>query len=160
MMSLQETIGRYLPSSRHGHIVRFAIAAGMLALLAVLLWSHRYRSEQTTYRVEQAELLSWMQANEAAVRDWQAQHPNASTGTHGSSLVATVSALAQVHDLPVIRASAEPNGAVTIALGDARFDQMIAWIDELAIQQQRRIEWISLTRASAPGLVDAQVRVR
>ena len=159
MNAVHEAVLHFLAPLRQRKNARIMLATGLALLLAALVWSHRYRSEQAAYRAEQEHLLRWMEASAMQVRDWQARHPLGAQPTGSGSLLATVSASAQTLNLPLQRASTEPNGIVSIALGDARFDHLLPWLDELATRYRLRIEWITIIQGSAPGLVDVQVRI-
>ena len=99
-----------------------------------------------------------MQTHAPTVREWQTRHPIVSA-TDASSLLATVSTSAQALNLPLQRSHVEQNGGVAIGLGEARFEHVVPWLEELTTRYRLRIEWISITRGSAARLVDVQMWV-
>jgi type II secretory pathway component PulM len=135
------------------------IGCGLVLLVALLVISHTYRTTQARYRTEQEQLHHWMETNAPALREWRAQHPVSAQPDTGS-LLATVSASAQAANLPLLRSAMDTNGAVSVGFGDARFDLLLPWLDELTTRYRLRVESIVITRGSAAGLVDVQMKIR
>lgn len=138
-----------------------ALLAATILLSVLFPLSHRYRVAQEQDLLQQRELLQWVQERTEKVAALRVDR-NDTTPLVGAteSLVAIVSGLAQQHALPVKRSTTEAEGALLIALTDARFEHTMAWLTALVTERTLVIDHLVLARGSQPGLVNVQIRLR
>ena len=141
------------------------IILGLGLLIAVsLLWVGIWKPAsdwhaQATNRQHNAQSLhDWLRANEAAAKQAAANNRGASSGTRSLTPLLTKAAAAQ--KITVNRLQPEANGVMSVSVQRQSFNKIIAWVAQLEENNGVSFDRASIDGIDAPGLVNAQLRLR
>ncbi|MDX9768156.1 MAG: type II secretion system protein M [Ectothiorhodospiraceae bacterium] len=141
------------------------VAVGALFLLLVLpyllIWEpYVKQGEALERRVQQQRSdIAWMQAAAQEAKTLRAQ-TGATQTRDGQSLLGVVDRTAKLRGLgdAVRRVQPEAQGAtVRVWLENARFNDLLLWIDGLEREQRVRVSSFVVDRLPTPGLVNARI---
>lgn len=141
------------------------IILGLALVIAVsLLWVGIWKpvsdwQTQVTNRQQNAQSLNdWLRANEAVAKQAAASNQGSGSGTR--SLTPLVTRAAAAHKITVNRLQPEANGVVSVSVQRQSFNKIIAWVAQLEENNGVSVDRASIDGIDAPGLVNAQLRLR
>lgn len=143
-------------------VILGSMLAGLFLLYAITLapLSHKVDTMRQQIQSNQA-LLSWMQETDKRIKQFSQQAKNSSprstasllnllqTEVNKTSLAKNVTLLQQAD-----------NDSVQIHLQKASFDNVIKWLINISQEQQLIILQASFTPSTAPGIVDADLKIQ
>ena len=143
---------------------REKLVYGALAAAAalVLLWADAWKplsdwqSVQANRHGNAQVLLDWMRANESRVRS--AVERGAAEPSR--SILPVVTRAAEARGLKVGRLQPESDGVVSVTMQEQSFNDLIAWIAALEDDEGIAVIRASIDAQEAPGMVNAQLRLR
>jgi general secretion pathway protein M len=144
---------------------RRTLALGGIALAVILyvfvVWlpAHRAADRLETRVAEQRALLAWMQQAAAEAQSLRGAGGSAPTDTRGQALFSFVDQSAREAGLADALRQVEPASEqqVRVTLQKANFDAVMNWLATLKTRHGVDAVALSVRRADAPGLVDAQL---
>ena len=132
--------------------------AAIILIYAVLLPAHRYADEAAELHQQRAEILTWMQANEADARRLQTQ-PTKDTNPGGQSLLSLATRHAQSNNLSFKRFEPFGEGGLRVWLDNAPFNNLLQWLTQLQQQNGVLVKQVSIDRATQAGRVSAKLEL-
>ncbi len=141
-------------SEQEQHIVRWVGVVCAIGILYGFIWqplAHRAEEAKQNYE-RQAELVRWIQSNEAT---FKALMPlvAASDGHLGRSIISIVTETAQTQGIALSRF--EPKDQqVRVWLEQVSFNQLVDWLDQLNKAQHIQVAEIKIESQAANGLVN------
>jgi len=132
--------------------------AAIILIYAVLLPAHRYANEAAELHQQRAQILAWMQANEADARNLQAQ-PTKNTNPSGQSLLSLATQQAQSNNLSFKRFEPFGEGGLRVWLDDAPFNNLLQWLTQLQQQNGVLVKQVNINRATQTGRVSAKLEL-
>lgn len=144
---------------------RFAVTllaifiALVLIVYVLLLPASRYADNAAQYQRDRAELLTWMQANEAAARMLPSHNRNTPKPATGQSILSLSAQTAQTHNISFQRFEPFAEDGLRIWLDNIDFNNLLAWLNQL--QQQYGIDVLqaSIDRGATSGKVNARLEL-
>lgn len=146
-------------------VMVYAAAAVLLLLLAYLLLLRPFHvgyDRLSASVAEQRETVQWMTQSAARVKQLQRSGAAAAGGLGGRSLLSATDAAARSAGLGPSLKKVEPDGSqgVRVWLDDARFDDMVGWLDVMGARYGVDVDTITLERGASPGLVNARMNLQ
>jgi len=132
--------------------------AAIILIYAVLLPAHRYANEASELHQQRAEILAWMQSNEAAARQLKTQ-PAKNTNPSGQSILSLATQQAQSNNLSFKRFEPFDEGGLRVWLDNAPFNNLLQWLTALQQQNGVLIKQVSIDRATQAGRVSAKLEL-
>jgi general secretion pathway protein M len=130
----------------------FGLLICWLFITAVFDWKqHR----QSAYEETRA-LLTWMHTQEPLARQAAQLSSNASSST-AQSLLATINAIAQTHNIAVKRIEPDGEHDVRLWLENIAYHDMVLWLFELEKQKNIHIKQITINTQGASGYVSGTI---
>ncbi|MBV9346271.1 MAG: type II secretion system protein M, partial [Gammaproteobacteria bacterium] len=141
---------------------RRLITVGVVVLVLVLLFGvivpleRGVSRERTALAKKRADLLTM----QGMAPELQGAPPVASAG--GESLLVIVDRSARESGLAGALAGSEPGagGSLAVRLEKAPFDNLVAWLARLSLQNGVIIDAATIEKSGAPGLVNAAIVLR
>lgn len=121
------------------------------------LWSpaYEYRQESLEYRDRQFTLLQYMRATEQRART--VESGSGQPAVAGQNLLTRVSRTAQQHQIRPNRLQPEGEGSVSVWFDQVPFNDLIAWLEQLVVQQGIEVRQISIDREDRAGMVNVRL---
>lgn len=131
----------------------------LLVLLFYGVWkpSVNYKEEAERIFNANTELLTWMRGKEELARSLaDKQETNNPTN---NSILSIVDNSSKAYNITLQRYEPKRNNGIRIWLQDTRFNDLIIWLDELAVSNNIDIEQLNIDRKGNNGLVDAHIEL-
>ncbi len=145
---------------------RVVLAVGGVVVLLLfsyfLVWQPivNARAEMQQEVQQQRALLEWMKSAAAEAKSLRGVDGQRVKGLGGQSLLSLVDQSAKEQGLGSAMKRVEPDGKqVRIWFEAASFDQLIGWLEKLALKNGVRVVNVTIDRTDKPGRVDARLRV-
>jgi len=141
---------------------RAVFAALAVITAAVFLWAGLWKplsdwhAAQVYRHASASVLLEWLRANESRVRNAAEQAPE----DFDRSILPLVTRSAEARGLKVGRLQPESDGVVSVTLQNQAFNDVIAWVAALEDDEGITVVRASIDAQGAPGMVNAQLRMR
>ena len=165
----QPTIGKLitqydqLPRRDQQALTVLAVAV-ILALLYFAAWRPvtGFADRAAAARENAAELVSWMQANQTAIRGLAGASSNQHAAgvdkpSDGRALMALVTRSARESGLTLQRFEPSGDDAIRVWLDGVSFSGVAAWLEQLNSQHGVVIDQAAMDRGSGPGLVSVRL---
>ncbi|WP_286222711.1 type II secretion system protein M [Marinobacter apostichopi] len=139
------------------------MVAVFVGLMYFAVWSPAtsFHDSAATERENAAELLAWMQANEATIKRLGSASGDASPGSadlpDGRALMALVTRSARESGLALQRFEPSGENAIRVWLEDAPFAEVAAWLERLKSGNGVIIDQAAMDRADEPGRVSVRL---
>lgn len=149
-------------SEREQRLVMIAAAAVLGMLVYLLIWQpiQQKRSSAQSYLDSVQADLSWMQANAAAVQQYQRSGTSQQVVARpkGQSLLSLVDSSARSAGVTenIRRIQPSANKGVLVQLQDIAFDSLLIWLDQLR-RQAVVVETFKVDQQPASGRVNANL---
>ncbi len=138
-------------------LLALALAVG-LYLLYMLLWSPLAGSRDALADQNRAVAAS-VQRVDGMVSEILQLREGSAPGAGQRNLAALINQSTGQWSLAVSRLQPNSRGEVQVRLENAAFDDLIAWLHGMEYREGLLVREVSITRAAAPGRVDATVRL-
>ncbi|UZW76230.1 type II secretion system protein M [Alkalimarinus sediminis] len=151
-----------MPKRDQQALVVLAVAL-FLAILYFLVWSpaHEFANKQQNNLQSSKELLSWVQANEGVAKSLVANSgAGSSTILDSQSLVSTVSANAQKHNIKLKRFEPSGDRKVRVWLEKVPFNTVIVWLRDLNETYSIGVSQVSIDKDEKGGLVNVRLTLK
>jgi general secretion pathway protein M len=135
----------------------------LVALVYFAVWRPvaQYHDQAVADRQNAAELLAWMQENQATIRQLSGESGssgnNAEKPANGRELMATVTSTAREAGLDLQRFEPSGDGAIRVWLENVPFTQVAAWLEGLNSDHGILIDQAALDRRDTPGIVSVRL---
>ena len=150
--------------TREQQLVLFAGVVVIIFVFYSLAWSPlvNARNIKKTHVENNQELLAWMNAKSAEVKQLRLVNPNALRSDSNRSLLAIVDSLANQLGLRSAIKQIEPNGQnnVTIWMDEINFDALITMLGQLEKRSNVLVTEASVNKLEQPGLVQARILLK
>ena len=150
--------------TREQQLVLFAGVVVIIFVFYSLAWSPlvNARNIKKTHVENNQELLAWMNAKSAEVKQLRLVNPNALRSDNNRSLLAIVDSLANQLGLRSAIKQIEPNGQnnVTIWMDEINFDALITMLGQLEKRSNVLVTEASVNKLEQPGLVQARILLK
>ncbi len=139
------------------------IVAVFVGLLYFAIWrpATTFHDSAVADRENAAELLAWMQANEATIKRLGSTNGDAPQGASdlpdGRALMALVTRSARESGLALQRFEPSGENAIRVWLEDAPFAEVAAWLERLKSGNGVIIDQAAMDRADEPGRVSVRL---
>ena len=152
-------------AARERHLVIAGATLLMIFLLYLLVWEPliKHRQELRKTVKEQQVLVEWMQqASRAAAQLHAARGSTVGKLPAGQSLLAVVDQSAKSSGLGAAMKRVEPEGQdiVRVWFEQAKFDELIRWLEGMQLNFGVGVVSIVLERQDQPGLINARVTLQ
>lgn len=137
--------------------------AVFIGVLYFAVWSpaSSFHDRAVSGRENAAELLAWMEANEATIRRLGASGSEAGTGSasvaDGRALMALVTGSAREAGLSLQRFEPSGENAIRVWLEDAPFSEVAAWLERLNSGNGVIVDQAAMDRGDKPGRVSVRL---
>lgn len=164
---VQKLVTQYdqLPRRDQQALTLLAVAV-MLAIVYFAIWrpAVAYREDAEAARDNAAELVSWMQANQARIQQLaQSQNKGGSSTSKLSdsrALMSTVTRSAGEAGLTLQRFEPSGERAIRVWLEKVPFNQVAAWLEKLTTDYGIQIDQAALDRGDNPGMVSVRLTLQ
>jgi general secretion pathway protein M len=142
---------------------RQIVTGGGIALLVIVIWLaivSPWLNAQTALRQDvrhSAALLDWMQQATVKIKQLEKVAPSTSRSTPNQSLFATVEQTTRGTSINISQIQPRGNNKVQLHLDGAPFDALIGWLGRLRKSHGVTIAQLGVSRADAPGTVNADI---
>ena len=153
---------RYSALAAKDRMALTVLALFLLALLVtylLILPAHRFADNAAQHHQQRAELLAWMQANEAAARALSRQPGNKAKAPAGQSILSLASQQAQANGISFKRFEPFAEGGLRIWLDSVPFNNMLQWLTQLQQQYGVEVQQVSIDRGNSSGMVSAKLEL-
>lgn len=136
------------------------IIALLIAILYFLVWSpaHSFAKKQEANLKSSQELLSWVRANEGIAITLVSAGGSASSNIVDSqTLVSTVSANAQKHQIKLKRFEPSGERKVRVWIEKVPFNTVVVWLQDLKSTYQIEVSQASIDKDEKGGLVNVRL---
>lgn len=147
------------PKDRLALTVLGVFLAALLIIYLVLLPAHRFANEAAVHHQQRAELLAWMQANEATVKTLASQPNKKTSASSGQSILSLASQQAQAHNINFKRFEPFGDGGLRIWLDEVGFNNMLQWLTQLQQEYGVQVRQVSIDRAKKAGTVSSKLEL-
>lgn len=163
--AISKLITQYDQLSRRDQQALLVLAvAVILALLYFAVWRPvtEFEQQAESARENAAERLSWMQANQAAIRSLAGASANQqATGldkpADGRALMALVTRSARESGLTLQRFEPSGDDAIRVWLDGVPYSGVAAWLEKLNTENGVVIDQAAMDRGNSPGLVSVRL---
>ncbi len=151
----------FLKFSLRDQIALLALA-GVVALYVVFMLllqpQQKARAEMRARNVATMEALGRVDRMTQELRALR-ENQGANSAASGRSLTASINASAERMNLSITRLQPNSRGAVQLRFDSVALDKLLRWIYGLESENGVRIEELSLSQTSTPGVVSASLRM-
>lgn len=157
----QSAFGRWYSGkdARERRILQGLAAASLLTLLWLGVWKpvHDWKSVEQNRLGNAQGAVDWMRTNEARAREVaQSRQGN---GEGARALLPLITRSAEGAGLALTRVQPEDGGSVSIILQDQSFNAVVRWLHQIEQNNGVTIERGAFDATSAPGMINAQIRL-
>ncbi len=164
---VQKLVTQYdhLPRRDQQALMLLAVAV-TLAIVYFAIWrpAVEYRRDADVERKNAAELVNWMQANQARIQQLaQSRNPDrSSTSTLSDSraLMSTVTRSAGEAGLTLQRFEPSGERAIRVWMEKVPFNQVAAWLEKLTTDYGIQVDQAALDRGDDPGIVSVRLTLQ
>ncbi|MDX1801958.1 MAG: type II secretion system protein M [Marinobacter sp.] len=164
---VQKLVTQYdqLPRRDQQALTLLAVAV-MLAIVYFAIWrpAVAYREDAEAARDNAAELVSWMQANQARIQQLAKSQnkggSSTSTLSDSRALMSTVTRSAGEAGLTLQRFEPSGERAIRVWLEKVPFNQVAAWLEKLTTDYGIQIDQAALDRGDNPGMVSVRLTLQ
>jgi len=133
--------------------------AALFVVYMLILPAHRFANDAADQHQQSAELLAWMQANEAAARVLAPQPAVKTTLATGQSILSLASQQAQANNISFKRFEPFAEGGLRIWLDNVPFNNMLQWLTQLQENYGVQVNQLSVDRSKGAGTVTAKLEL-
>lgn len=162
--SVKRLVARYdqLPR-RDQQALKLMTVVVLVALIYFAIWRPvaQYHDQAVADRQNAAELLAWMQENQATIRQLAGESGssgnNAEKPADGRELMATVTSTAREAGLDLQRFEPSGDEAIRVWLENVPFTEVATWLEGLNSEHGILIDQAALDRRDTPGIVSVRL---